>query len=91
MKEERRLVWRVLWHWTEMSHSGRFSRRDQIDPWMRGEDGAVAVTRAVLHRVNAFFRSPSTTIAVPKVMMLREYSADLRGAQVLPPINPAAR
>ena len=40
MKEERRLVWRVLRHWTEISHSGRFPRLDQIDPWMHGEDGA---------------------------------------------------
>src|SRR5436309_14615154 len=39
MKEERRLVRRVLRHWTEISHSGRFPRRDQIDPWMQGEDG----------------------------------------------------
>ena len=40
MKEERRLVRRVLRYWTEISDSGRFPRRDQIDRWMRGEDGA---------------------------------------------------
>jgi hypothetical protein len=39
MKEERRLVWRVLRHWTEAAHPGRFPRRDEIDPWMRDEDG----------------------------------------------------
>jgi hypothetical protein len=33
----------VLWHWTEMSHSGRFSRRDQIDPWMRGNCSVLCV------------------------------------------------
>ena len=47
MKEERRLVWRVLRHWTEISDSGRFPRRDQIDPWMRGEDGANSLLIAV--------------------------------------------
>src|SRR6516225_8803818 len=47
MKEERRLVWRVLRHWTEISHSGRFPRRDQIDPWMRGEDGAICLVITV--------------------------------------------
>jgi hypothetical protein len=40
MKEERRLVWRVLRYWTEIADRGRFPRRDQIDPWMLGEDGA---------------------------------------------------
>jgi hypothetical protein len=29
MKEERRLVWCVLRHWTEISDSGRFPHRDQ--------------------------------------------------------------
>ena len=47
MKEERRLVWRVLRHWTEISDGGRFPRRDQIDRWMRGEDGANSLLIAV--------------------------------------------
>ena len=47
MKEERRLVWRVLRHWTEISHSGRFPRRDQIGPWMQGEGGANSLLIAV--------------------------------------------
>jgi hypothetical protein len=47
MKEERRLVWRVLRHWTEISDDGRFPRRDQIDRWMRGEDGANCLLIAV--------------------------------------------
>jgi hypothetical protein len=47
MKEERRLVWRVLLHWTEISDSGRFPRRDQIDPCMREEDGANSLLIAV--------------------------------------------
>jgi hypothetical protein len=47
MKEERRLVWRVLRHWTEISDDGHFPRRDQIDRWMRAEDGANCLLIAV--------------------------------------------
>ena len=47
MKEERRLVWRVLRHWTEIANGGRFPRRDEIDPWLLGEDGANLVLMAV--------------------------------------------
>jgi hypothetical protein len=47
MKEERRLVWRVLRHWKEIADGRRFPRRDQIDPWMRGEDGANSLLIAV--------------------------------------------
>src|ERR1700757_1685543 len=47
MKEERRLVWRVLRHWTEIANGGRFPRRDEIDPWMLGEDGANLVLMTV--------------------------------------------
>ena len=39
MEEERRLVWRVLRHWKKFVDGGRFPRRDEIDPWLRGEDG----------------------------------------------------
>src|SRR5438309_1684989 len=35
MREERRLVWRVLRHWKEIADGGRFPRRDEIDPWLR--------------------------------------------------------
>jgi hypothetical protein len=31
MKEERRLVGRVLRHWREIANGGRFPRRDEID------------------------------------------------------------
>jgi hypothetical protein len=47
MKEERRLAWRVLRHWTEISDSGRFPHRGQIDRWMWGEDGANSLLIAV--------------------------------------------
>ena len=38
MRDERRLVWRVLRHWTEMVSGRGCPRRDEIDPWMLGED-----------------------------------------------------
>jgi len=38
MRDERRLVWRVLRHWTEMVSGRGWPRRDEIDPWMLGED-----------------------------------------------------
>ena len=47
MREERRLVWRVLRHWKEIADEGRFPRRDEIDPWMQGDDGANCVLIAV--------------------------------------------
>jgi hypothetical protein len=40
MKEERRLVWQVLRHWTKISHSGRIPCRDEIDAWLQEKDGA---------------------------------------------------
>jgi len=47
MEEERRLVWRVLRHWKEVSVSGRFPGRDEIDPWLQGEDGKNCLLIAV--------------------------------------------
>jgi hypothetical protein len=47
MREERRLVWRVLRNWTEIAQGGRFPRCEEIDPWMRGEDGPNCVLIAV--------------------------------------------
>jgi hypothetical protein len=47
MNEERRLVWRVFRHWTEISDGVRFPRPDQIDRWMRGNDGANSLLIAV--------------------------------------------
>src|SRR5207248_5948456 len=34
-------------NWTEIAHCGRFPRCEEIDPWMRGEDGANCVLIAV--------------------------------------------
>jgi hypothetical protein len=47
MKEERRLVWRVVQYWTEILDRGSFPCRDEIDPWLRGEDGANCLLIAV--------------------------------------------
>jgi hypothetical protein len=47
MRAERRLVWRVLRHWTEMVSGRGCPRRDEIDPWMLGEDRANCLLIAV--------------------------------------------
>jgi hypothetical protein len=47
MQEERRLVGRVLHHWKGIAHCGRFPCRDEIDPWLRGEDGTNCVLIAM--------------------------------------------
>jgi len=47
MEEERRLVWRVMRHWTKIARRGRFPRRDEIDPYLIGEDGANCLLIAV--------------------------------------------
>ena len=44
---KRRLVDRVLRLWTEMAQSGRFPRRDQIEPSMLGADWANCLVIAV--------------------------------------------
>lgn len=36
--EERRLVWRVARHWSEITHGGRLPSRGEIDPCVLGED-----------------------------------------------------
>jgi hypothetical protein len=47
MQDERRLVGRVLRHWTEMVHGRGFPRVTEIDPWMLGEDWANCLLIAV--------------------------------------------
>ena len=47
MKEERRLVWRVLRRWKEIAETGRFPLRDEVEPWLQGEDGANCLLIAV--------------------------------------------
>jgi len=38
--DERRLIYRVLRHWTEMAIAQRYPRIDNIDPWLVGDDWA---------------------------------------------------
>jgi hypothetical protein len=47
MRGERRLVWRVLLHWKEITNGGRVPRRDEVDPWLQGEDGANCLLMAI--------------------------------------------
>jgi hypothetical protein len=47
MREERRLVWRVLRHWRGIASRGRVPRRDDIEPWLLGEDGRNCLLVAV--------------------------------------------
>jgi hypothetical protein len=47
MREERRLVWRVLRHWRGIANRGRVPRRDDIEPWLLGEDGRNCLLVAV--------------------------------------------
>ena len=47
MEDERRLVGRVLRHWTKTLHARGFPRHDEIDPWMLGEDWANCLVIAV--------------------------------------------
>ena len=46
-QNERRLVERVLRHWTQAAAGKRFPRRNEIDPWMVGDDWANCVIIAV--------------------------------------------
>jgi hypothetical protein len=48
LQDERRLVERVLHHWTEMAAGGwGFPRLNEIDPWMAGNDWANCLVIAV--------------------------------------------
>ena len=38
--DERRLIYRVLRHWTEMAIAQRYPTMDNIDPWLIGDDWA---------------------------------------------------
>ena len=46
-QNERRLVERVLRHWTQAAAGKCFPRRNEIDPWMVGDDWANCVVIAV--------------------------------------------
>jgi hypothetical protein len=46
-RDERRLVERVLRHWTQLAVRRRFPRHSEIDRWMAGDDRANCVLIAV--------------------------------------------
>jgi len=59
--EERRLVWRVARHWTEIAQGGRLPRRDEIDSCVLGEDWANCLMIAVQSPIE---RSRFVTVGV---------------------------
>src|SRR3984893_1261799 len=65
MRGERRLVWRVLGHWTEMVDGRGCPRRDEIDPWILGEDWVNCLLIAVQSPVElSHFISVGENLAV---------------------------
>jgi hypothetical protein len=58
MKEERRLVWRVLRHWTEISDGGRFPRRDQMGLSGISKSQVSKLCKEIDERVHAFLDRP---------------------------------
>jgi len=65
MEDERRLVGRVLGHWTKTVHARGFPRHDEIDPWMLGDDWANCLLIAVEEPVElSHFVSVGKNLAV---------------------------
>jgi hypothetical protein len=65
MEDERRLVERVLRHWTKTLHARGFPRHDEIDPWMLGEDWANCLVIAVEEPVElSYFVGVGKNLAV---------------------------
>jgi len=65
MEDERRLVERVLRHWTKTVHARGFPRHDEIDPWMLGEDWANCLVIAVEEPVElSYFVGVGKNLAV---------------------------
>jgi hypothetical protein len=65
MKEERRLVWRVLRHWKEIADGGRFPRRGEIESWIQSEDGPDCLLIAVETPVElSYFVAVGVNLAV---------------------------
>ena len=62
---ERRLVERVLRHWTKVAAGQRFPRLNEIDPWMVGDDWANCVVIAVQSPVElSYFVAAGKNLAV---------------------------
>ena len=67
MEEERRLIYRVLRHWTEIARGGRLPRRDEINSYIRGDDAANCLLIAVRSPVE---RSHFVTVGVSLAVAL---------------------
>jgi len=62
---ERRLVERVLGHWTKVATRQRLPRLNEIDPWMVGDDWANCVVIAVQSPVElSYFTAVGKNLAV---------------------------
>jgi hypothetical protein len=86
---ERRLVERVLRHWTQVAVGNRFPRLDEIDPWMLGEDWANCLLIAVQSPIEL-----SHFIAVGKNLAVAVCSKDTLAGLLLsylPRVLPARR
>lgn len=64
-QDERRLVERVLCHWTKVAAGKRFPRLNEIDPWMVGGDWANCLVIAVQSPVElSYFVAAGENLAV---------------------------
>jgi len=68
MEKERRLVYRVLRRWTEIARGGRMPRRNEINPYILGEDGANCLLIAVRSPIE---RSHFVMVGVNLTLALR--------------------
>jgi hypothetical protein len=65
LRDERRLVERVLRHWTKTAAGRHFPRLNEIDPWMVGEDWANCLLIAVQSPVDlSHFTAVGENLAV---------------------------
>jgi len=68
MEKEQRLVYRVLRRWTEIARGGRMPRRNEINPYILGEDGANCLLIAVRSPIE---RSHFVMVGVNLTLALR--------------------
>lgn len=88
-QNERRLVERVLRHWTKAAEGKRFPRLNEIDPWMVGDDWANCVVIAVQSPVQlSHFVAAGKNLAV--ALCARDTLAGLLLTH-LPPVLSARR
>ena len=86
---ERRLVERVLGHWTKVATRQHFPRLSEIDPWMVGDDWANCVVIAVQSPIElSYFAAAGKNLAV--ALSTRDTLAGLLLSH-LPPVLSARR